>query len=119
MRAASLHTVQLLGGQLHFPRLLVPAGCSGCRGGGGGCSPSGPSCRRSNCGGRYWDGDLGLGGHRGLVDVPGSEVEVWDGLHQLSLGLFQQAIDVLGAELGQAGTLLLPVPLCRLTYIQI
>lgn len=114
MRTSPLHAVQLLGSQLHLSRLLVPAGCGVCSGGGRGCGPSGPSCRGS-CGGCYWDGDLGLWGHCRLVYVPGSEVKVGDGFHQLCLSLFQQAIDVLGAELGQAGTLLLPVPLGRLT----
>lgn len=50
----------------------------------------------------------------GLVDLLGGKVQVWDGLHQLSLGLLQQTVDVLGTELGQTSSLLLPVPLCSL-----
>lgn len=110
-----LHTVQLLGGQLHFAQLLVAARCGG-RGGGvvGGGGSSVPSCRGSGDGGGYRDGDLGLRGHCGFTDLSGSKVQVWDGLHQLRLRLLQQAVDVLSAELGQTGPFLLPVPLSRL-----
>lgn len=47
----------------------------------------------------------------GGLDLFGSEVQVWYGLHELSLGLLQQPVDVLSAVLGQTGPLLLPVPL--------
>lgn len=105
-----LHAVQLLGGQLHFAQLLVAArrGGGGVVGGGGSSVPSGGG---SGDGGGYWDGDLGLRGHCGFTDLSGSKVQVWDGLHQLRLGLLQQAVDVLSTELGQTGPFLLPVPL--------
>lgn len=62
----------------------------------------------------------GLGGTAGLLMcLAAKSRSIRDGFHQLGLGLFQQAIDVLRAELGQAGTLLLPVPLCCLTHIRI
>lgn len=115
---APLHTVQLLGSQMNLSRLRVAAGRAG-GGGGGGCRPSGASRRGRGCGGRYGEGNMGLGGHCWLVYVLGCELEVRDGLHQLGLGLLQQAVDVLGAELGQTGSLLFPVPLRRLTQIQI
>lgn len=110
-----LHAVQLLGGQLHFAQLLVAARCGG-RGGsvGGGGGSGVPSGGGSGDGGGYWDGDLGLRGHCGFTDLSGGKVQVWDGLHQLRLGLLQQAVDVLSAELGQTGPFLLPVPLSRL-----
>lgn len=41
-------------------------------------------------------------------------VQVRDSLEQLSLGLFQQPVDVLGAVLGQGCPLLFPVSLCSL-----
>ena len=65
---------------------------------------------------------MGLGGHHGLGDVPGGQLQVGQGLEQLGLGLLQQPVDVLGAELGEAGPLLLPVTLCCLhthTYTHI
>lgn len=57
-----------------------------------------------------------LGGRRvgGRLYLLGSKVQVRNGLQQLGLCLLQQPVDVLGAVLGQAGPLLLPVPLCRL-----
>lgn len=112
MRERPLHAVQLLGSQLHFAQLLVAARC-GDGGGGvvGSCGSRVPSCRGSGDGGGNWDGDLGFRGHCRFIDLSGSKVQVWDGLHQLRLGLLQQPVDVLSAELGQTGPFLLPVPL--------
>lgn len=47
----------------------------------------------------------------GGFDLLGGKVQVGDGLHELGLRLLQQPVDVLSAVLGQAGPLLLPVPL--------
>lgn len=122
MRKRPLHAVQLLGGQLHFAQLLVAARCGGRGGGGGGvgggCGSRVPSCRGSGDGGGNWDGDLGFRGHCRFIDLSGSKVQVWDGLHQLRLGLLQQPVDVLSAELGQTGPFLLPVPLSCLKRVQ-
>lgn len=104
----SFHAVQLLGGQLHLAGLLLPTGALS---GAGGSRRVGG---RRGCGGGDGDGDLGFGRHSRLVDVPGGKVQVGDGLHELGLRLLQESVDVLSAELGQAGPLLLPVPLCCL-----
>ena len=55
----------------------------------------------------------GRGLDEGLLGLHllGGEVQVGDGLHQLGLRLLQEPVDVLSTVLGQAGALLLPVPL--------